>query len=368
MEIGDRTRIYSIQSPLISRTAQYRALLRLDALEHILEAERPDLLECGDPYQIGWKAVDTGAALGIPVIGFYLSHFPEAYLRPIGKFLGRTATDFLLDLARRYVRTLYNRFAKTLVPSPALGELLRSWGVTNVVPTDLGIDTAIFHPGQGDRRSIRAEFGLPPDRTLLLYVGRLAPEKNTSTLLAAFRQLALESPEEFHLFVVGDGHDRSPLHALGGALRGTLDAPPVSDAREAQVRHLAPGLSWLPYCGDSHRLSRLYRTADLFVHPGVQETFGLVTLEAQACGTPVGGIRGSYMDRIIHRGHESWATENSVLALAAAIRAAAAPALRQDRVALGREIATQYAWPKVFARLFDLYRQVVESYGSPKYE
>jgi len=54
-----RSRVYSIRSPLISRRSRYRALLNLRAVEQILERERPDLIESSDPYQVGWKAVDT---------------------------------------------------------------------------------------------------------------------------------------------------------------------------------------------------------------------------------------------------------------------------------------------------------------------
>ena len=145
---GDRSRVYTIRSPLISKTSRYRLLLRLEAVEEILERERPDLIESGDPYQVAWKAVHSGQALRIPVIGFYHSHFPEAYLRSARKFLGETVTEFLMDGSRRYVRSLYNRFERTLVPSPALGELLTEWGVRNVVPSDLGVDTAVFHAGR----------------------------------------------------------------------------------------------------------------------------------------------------------------------------------------------------------------------------
>ena len=77
---GERSRIYSIHSPLLSRTSRYRALLNLRAVEQILERERPDLIESGDPYQVAWKAIASGRALRIPAIGFYHSHFPEAYL------------------------------------------------------------------------------------------------------------------------------------------------------------------------------------------------------------------------------------------------------------------------------------------------
>ena len=66
---------------LVSRTSRYRALLNLRAVEEILERERPDIIESGDPYQVGWKAIASGRALRIPVVGFYHSHFPEAYLR-----------------------------------------------------------------------------------------------------------------------------------------------------------------------------------------------------------------------------------------------------------------------------------------------
>ncbi|RYD84050.1 MAG: hypothetical protein EOP84_06570, partial [Verrucomicrobiaceae bacterium] len=149
----------------------------------ILEREKPDIIESGDPYQVAWKAVHSGSALGIPVVGFYHSHFPEAYLRSARKFLGKTATEFILDLSRRYIRNLYNRFERTLVPSPALGTVLEQWGVQNVIHTDLGVNTEIFHPVPGDKEAIRAELGIPQDRVLLLYVGRLAFEKNTQTLL-----------------------------------------------------------------------------------------------------------------------------------------------------------------------------------------
>jgi alpha-1,6-mannosyltransferase len=67
-----RSRIYSIHSPLLSRTARYRALLNLRAIEEILERERPDIIESSDPYQIAWKAIASGRALGIPVVGFFI--------------------------------------------------------------------------------------------------------------------------------------------------------------------------------------------------------------------------------------------------------------------------------------------------------
>lgn len=339
----ERARIYTIQSPLISRTSRYRVLLRLERIEEILMRERPDLIECGDPYQVAWKAVHSGAALRIPVIGFYHSHFPEAYVRTARKYCGALITEMFMDFSRRYIRSLYNRFERTLVPSPALAEVLSDWGVRNLAPTDLGVDTAVFRPEPAPDENVRAELGIPRDGILLLYVGRLAQEKNTHTLFAAFRRLYRRHPKRFHLLVVGDGLQRTELQAL-------------------VLRH-SSSVIHLPYCAESPRLAALYRAADLFVHPGVQETFGLVTLEAQACGTPVIGIHGSYMDRIIHSDQTLWARENSPAALAAAIEQMSREDLPKTGAGASRHVSAQYSWQQIFTRLFAIYREVIDGYA-----
>ena len=69
VDVRGRSRIYSIRSPLISRTGRYRALVNLRAVGQILRRERPDLIESGDPYQLGWRAVRAGRTLNVPVVG-----------------------------------------------------------------------------------------------------------------------------------------------------------------------------------------------------------------------------------------------------------------------------------------------------------
>ncbi len=100
----EQARIYTIKSPLISRTSRYRVLLRLEAIERILEKERPDIIECGDPYQVAWKAVHSGAALRIPVSAFTTRTFLRPMCGRAQKFCGKTVTEFLLDFSRRYIR------------------------------------------------------------------------------------------------------------------------------------------------------------------------------------------------------------------------------------------------------------------------
>ena len=336
-----RSRVYSIRSPLVSRSSRYRALLNLRAIEEILDRERPDLIESSDPYQIGWKAIAVGRALKIPVVGFYHSHFPEAYLKGTAIFLGKRGTLRAMKLTRAYVRKLYNRFQATLVPSERLADLLSEWGVHNVRPVRLGVNTKVFNPAPDDAPATRQSLGVEADQKLLLYVGRLAKEKNTQTLFRAFELLRMPDRNKFHLLIIGDGPQRN---------------------RVQKIRQRVGNISWISYCTDSADLARYYRAADLFVHPGVQETFGLVALESQACGTPVVGIRGSYMDRIICHDQGSWARENTAEALAGAIETSSAKKLVTLGMSAAQTAENLYSWPRVFEELFCIYREVRSKY------
>ncbi len=331
---GSKT--FLIGSPLVSRTSRYRALFNLNAVEEILEREKPDVIESSDPYQIAWKAIVSGEALRIPVVGFYHSHFPEAYLRTTMKYLGESATNVMMEVAKNYVRNLYNHFCKTFVPSTGLAEVLSDWGVENVVLCELGVDITVFNKAP-DKVATRTDFDIPQDRVVLLYVGRLAAEKNVKTLFRAFALLCKDAPGRFHLFIVGDGHYRDEVLELQKSTRAA---------------------TWLRYCSEQQQLSRIYRAADLFVHPGVQETFGLVALESQACGTPVVGIHGSYMDRIIFADQSHWAKENSPESLAAAIWSMSQTNLQAAGNEASRKVVQRYSWRKVFERMFEIYQKI----------
>ena len=331
----DSARIYTIASPCISRVTQYRVLLRLGEIGRILAAEKPDIVESGDPYQVGFAVAHHAQALGLPCVAFYHSHFAESEVRPLRHWIGETAAELFVSLAARYARRLYGRFSRTLVASPQLSRTLAGWGIANTANVDLGVDAQRFHPG--NRASARAELGIPAGSRVLLSVGRLAAEKNTRMLCDAFREL-----DGYHLLITGEGLQRDLVERL------------VADTG---------AVTWLPFLDRHEDLLRLFHAADLFVHPGVQETFGLVTLEAQACALPVVGIRGTPMDRIVCHTQEFWALENSARALAGAIESA----FLHDLPALGAtaraSVEKRFAWPVVMERLFDIYREVIHEHS-----
>jgi alpha-1,6-mannosyltransferase len=334
--------VYTIESPLVSRTSRYRALINLNLIEEALEREQPDLIESGDPYQVAWKALASGRALGIPTVGFYHSHFPDAVLRSVAKYFGSISVMMAEEIGRKYAISLYNKFERTLVPSKGLSELLREWGLENIETLELGVDTAVFYPDADRGRAARTRLGWPKDRQVLLYVGRLGPEKNVRQLLNAFALLHKNAPGRYHLAVVGDG-----------MLRGTLQ----------RLEEETGAVSWMRYCNSTSDLADIYRAADLFVHPGVKETFGLVTLESQACGTPVVGIRGSYMDAIIFSELHNWSVDDDPMALAAAIETVAGQDLASSGLKAAAFVGSRYGWNEVFGRLFAIYREVIASYN-----
>ena len=243
----DDARIYHIASPSVSSVTQYRVLLRVGEIGRILAAERPDIVENGDPYQVGFSVARYADAAGIPCVAFYHSHFAESEVRPLERWLGRTATELLVSLAARYSRTLYRRYARTLVASPLLRGVLEEWGVENTALVDLGVDPARFRPGARD--DARRALGISPETRVLLSVGRLAAEKNTRLLCDAFRLLG----EGYHLLITGEGLQRDAV---------------------ARLQRETNSMTWLPFLDSHDELLRLFHSADLFVHPGVQETFG----------------------------------------------------------------------------------------------
>jgi alpha-1,6-mannosyltransferase len=209
-----RLHLHTIRSPRLdffSRyPSRYRLILNTRTVLDLLDDIRPDIIESGDPYHLAWSALRAGAEMRVPVFGFYHSHFPDAYLRTVVKYGGPWLRDAVMSYAREYIVRLYSRFTATLVPSEHLRQLLRGWGLSNTVTLNLGVDTAAFRP-RPDRAELRAKLDLPLHKKILLYVGRLAPDKNIALLLAAFEKLNDDHPGAYHLVVVGaPAHRRRP--------------------------------------------------------------------------------------------------------------------------------------------------------------
>ncbi len=177
-----------------------------------------------------------------------------------------------------------------------------------VVTVAPGVDLEHFRPGEAGNPaggSARTRLGVPADAVLLLYVGRIQPLKAPDVLLSAAARLLERSPEL---------RDRLVVAVVGGPSGSGLSEPA---ALQRLAGELGLPVRFEPPC-DPQRLRDWYLAADLVAVPSHNESFGLVALEAQACGTPVvatdvGGLRTTVQDGVsglLVPGHDpsAWAS------------------------------------------------------------
>ncbi len=331
---------YTIRSPRIPGTQSYRMLLRTDKIRNILLAERPDLVEVGDPYQLGWAAARLARELNLPVVAFYHSDYPRALGRTVERFTTRWTARTAERWLKRYLIGLYSRMSATFVASERMLQILAECGLKPLHLVPIGIDVQAFSP-QRSRARVRSELGIDEGRFLLLYVGRMSREKNVKLLLHLIELLSREAPGQYHLLLVGEGH-------LDHLMRR------ASERRE--------DVTWCRYCSDPQRLAEFYSAADLFVHAGKVETYGLTVLESQACGTPVIALRGGGTDLLNQAGEDFLAPRPHSTAFAETIQAVRPRLGDELRHGIQRKVAATFEVRKNFERQFDIYHQVLQAH------
>jgi glycosyltransferase involved in cell wall biosynthesis len=213
---------------------------------------RPDAVYVATEGPLGWSAVRAANRLGIPVATGFHTRF-DSYADHYG-------VGFLTATVRGYLRRFHLRAAATLVPTDALAAELKALGIEHARLLRRAVDTTLFHPSYRDA-SLRQQWGASANAPVVLYVGRIAAEKNLELAVSAFRAMQQQVPQVRYVWV-GDGPARAALQAanpdfiFAGMLRG-------------------------------EELARHYASADIFPFPSLSETFGNVILEALAAGLPV---------------------------------------------------------------------------------
>jgi glycosyltransferase involved in cell wall biosynthesis len=252
---------------------------------------RPDLVHIATEGPLGWSALRAARSLGLPVTSDFRTNF-HAYSAHYG-------IGWLRVAIVAYLRWFHNCADCTMVPTHALERELGAAGFRRIVVIGRGVDTQRFDPRHRSAQ-LRAGWGADDEDVVMLYVGRLAAEKNIEVLLAAHAAMrdgrGADRPR-VRLVMVGDGPLRAELERR---------CPDVVFAGQRT------GLE----------LSRHYASADLFLFPSLTETWGNVTPEALASGLPVLAFDAAAAAQLVESGR------NGVLVppgdAAAFVRAAAA--------------------------------------------
>ena len=268
----------SVSANRIYPGARLRVNRNRSLLQELL-AWHPDVIHSQCEFSSFRVAYAISSRLGVPIVHTYHTVYEDYthYFSPsvrVGKYV-----------VSAFSRWICSRAACIVAPSRKVERLLRDYGVAcriEVIPT--GVDLSFYRRESqpGRLEALRRQWGIPEDKTVLLYLGRMAKEKNLAQLMdqihAARRQDAV-------LLLVGDGPDREAA---------------LDHARELGLEVIYTGM--VPHSD----VLDYYRLGDLFVTASTSETQGLTYFEALAAGIPVLCRRDECVDGVVEDGVNGW--------------------------------------------------------------
>jgi glycosyltransferase involved in cell wall biosynthesis len=245
----------------------------------------PDLIHVVNPFILGPGGIYYARRLKVPLVASYHTN--------VATYARYYNLGLLVNATRWWTRLLHNRAAINLCTSETTMDYLLEEGIKRVRLWPQGVDARRFHPARASEEwRERLSAGHPSDR-LLLYVGRLAPEKGIGRLKVVLREVP-----ETRLAIVGHGPARSDLE------REFAGTPTVFTG-------LLQG----------EDLASAYASADAFLFPSTTETLGIAMLEALASGLPVVAARGAASHEVVSEGENGLLYEaDTASSLVATIR------------------------------------------------
>jgi alpha-1,6-mannosyltransferase len=356
--IGQSVRIYHVAAPAARFNSFYRTiyptqfLFSGSKLQRILSSERPDLIEISDKYTLAYLGgllrlrLLTGLDFRPVVVGLSNERMDDNFRSYLGWLpLGRQFCSW-------YMHWIYFPFFDHhIANSDYTAEELRAASRGHMVPRGtwirhMGADLSNLSPANkspAGRERLLAVCGAAADSVLLLYVGRLVPEKNLQLLFELTAHLNRTGSGKFFLMVAGDGVERPRWERYA-------------------ARHLPGHVVFLGHIRDKRMLATLYANADVFVHPNPHEPFGISPLEAMASGLPLvapdsGGIT-SYAN-----GDNSWLVPPNTEDFAKAVtEITSRPEAVSKKTQAALAIAQRYRWERVAASFLDLYEHLYRSF------
>jgi glycosyltransferase involved in cell wall biosynthesis len=384
-EINPYAKIYYVQapqSPVFDK--RYRILLPWKTylkdempIRRILRAEMPDMIEIAEKYSISllagiirmghfkqlnrpmlvhfscermddnirsflskgklanWFARRVMGNYNFPMFDFHIGNSPytaQELLDAVLPETNRHRSDWFFNFCWRYFRAARVPVAERVFSNPR------------------GVDAILYNVKRQtaeNRRALIAESGFPETATVLLYAGRISPEKNVTMLPEVMRILSADKSRDYRLLLAGDG--------------------PQAEELKKEFEARTPGKTkFLGHLTDKQKLANLYANADVFVHPNPHEPFGIAPLEAMASGAPVvapnsGGLL-SYASN-----ENAWLVAPVAKDFAVAIQSVFADETRRrQKVGNALETARKHTWEASTSRLFALYDRLYEDFSSRK--
>jgi len=304
------------------------ALPRYGEVKSVLDNFKPDLIHIVTPFSVGLMGLKYGRENRIPIVSSYHTNFVEYF-----KYY---KLQFLEGFYWKYFNWFHSFCHINFCPSLDTLTKLQKKGITNLKIWDRGIEANLYTP-ENYSKEIRGKY-VKKDEKLILYVGRIAAEKELDVLLKAAIILNQKN-SAYKLLIIGEG-------------------PQLDELKELSIPNVIFGGYKF-----GHELQQIYASADVFAFPSSTETYGNVILEAMASGLSViatyeGGVKENLLDGI------NGLTFKAGSSLDMANKIETLLNNHQLRISLAqnaREHAIKKSWHRVFERLFADYQSIVNT-------
>jgi len=310
-------------------------------VDRLLPALKLDVIHSHHPLLLGQAAANQAEQLDLPLVFTFHTRYREySHYLPLDQKFAKRAID-------RWLGDYMQKCQHIITPSNSIKEILANeYGVTSHITTiPTGINLEPYRQAEG--QTIRQERGWG-NSTVLISVGRLAKEKNWTTLLAAAAQV-METHNSVRLAIIGDGDDRKSLKKY---------------AQELGIANRVEFVGQVPFAD----IPGYLKAADIFCFASVTETQGLVTMEAIAADLPVVAVNATGTQDVIEHGKEGILTENDSTALAQGLQQVLDDdALRQQLKQNAGQKAKTFDIVNQAQKLIEVYGQAAEDKKADRY-
>ena len=345
-DIPEAKQFLGVKMPqLLYRNGLHASLNSGNEIKHFLDGFEPDIIHDQTPGPLALSIFRYAKKRGIPLVSTDHAypdnltqqlHLPRFAKKPINVVMNKYFVSFLKRSeygtmpTEQAVSDLLPRRKKFKVPVEALSN---------------GIDLSRFTPGKAPAE-IYERYGIPKNKPIVLYVGRVDPEKSLEVLIKAFNLVLLKNPEA-HLVVVGDGASRNDLEKLSEKL-----------GIEKRTHFLGRVVG--------NDLPMIYRTGKLFVITSKTETQSIVVMEAMASGLPVVAVQAGAIPELVKNGKTGYLCQpdDPTAVSRAIVRLLKNDSLRQKCAKTALKNIQTHDIAYTLTRFEEIYKDVVERYRS----
>lgn len=302
-------------------------------LKEIMEW-KPDVIHTNNEFSTFFLVQLISAKLNIPIVHTYHTVYEDYmhYFAPnelIGKGLIKTVSHNLMG-----------RVDSIVVPTDKVREILLGYEIdTPIYTVPTGINLGIFSQvdGKAARRTLREKYGVAPDEFIMLYLGRLAKEKNVEEIIRYLKGI----DPKIRMVIVGGGPYQEILKDYA--------ADQGVDNRILFTGMVSPD-----------EVPGYYYMADVFVSASTSETQGLTYVEALACGLPSVCRKDSVLEEVIFNGVNGWQYETEAEFTAAIEKLCLDKALRAQMGQAALEISTHFSTEEFYNGIIKVYEETIQ--------